>query len=94
MDVLKWTFLANRKLSLEELRHALATEPGETVLDWDNFVEVQFLLDCCLGLVVLDESTKNVRLVHKSLQDYLKKEYDEGRNFEEGQKEITQICLT
>jgi hypothetical protein len=64
MEILKWTFLAQRGLKLEELRHALAVEPEDTELDWDNFVDAERLLDCCLGLVIIDDSTSTVRLVH------------------------------
>ncbi|CCX33867.1 Similar to hypothetical protein TRIATDRAFT_305868 [Trichoderma atroviride IMI 206040]; acc. no. EHK48124 [Pyronema omphalodes CBS 100304] len=37
MDVLKWSFFAERPLELLELQHALATSPGDTELYWDNF---------------------------------------------------------
>jgi chemotaxis receptor (MCP) glutamine deamidase CheD len=70
MDLLRWIFLAKEPLTIEELCHALAVEPGDADLDWDNFVDAQFLLECCLGLVIVDESTSTVRLAHKSLQDY------------------------
>jgi hypothetical protein len=94
MDILKWVFLAKEPLSPEELRHALAVESGDKNLDWDNFVDAQFLLQCCLGLVVVDESTATVRLVHQSLQDYLKSQYDQHLLFEEGHDEIAHICVT
>lgn len=32
MDVLKWTFLAEEQLKLNELLHALAVSPGDTKL--------------------------------------------------------------
>jgi hypothetical protein len=80
--------------SLEELRHALAVESGDTELDWDNFVDTQFILDCCLGLVIVDESTSTIRLVHKSLQDYLEEQYDQGILFNEGHMQIASICMT
>lgn len=89
-----WAFLANRQLTVEELRHALAVEPDDTNLDWDNFVNVHFLLESCLGLVVVDESTATVRLVHKSLQDYLQMQYNQCLLFENGHNEIRDICLT
>jgi hypothetical protein len=94
MDALQWMFLAKRQLSIEELRHALAVEPGDSDLDWENFPEVSFLLDSCLGLVVLDESTSTARLVHKSLQDYLQIQYNQYRLFEKGHYEIAQTCLS
>jgi hypothetical protein len=94
MNVLQWIFLAARPLSLEELCHALVVESGDTELDRDNFVDAQFILDCCLGLVIVDESTSTIRLVHKSLQDYFQEQYDQGILFNEGHMEIASICMT
>ncbi|KAI5798311.1 ankyrin repeat-containing domain protein [Pyronema domesticum] len=94
MDILKWVFLAKEPLTVEELQHALAVEPQDKDLDWENFIHEELLLECCLGLVIIDESTRTIRLVHKSLQDYLKTQYDEGRLFQEAHYEITRICLT
>jgi hypothetical protein len=91
MNVLTWTFLANRQLTIEELRHALAVEPDDTNLDWDNFVDTHLLLESCLGLVVVDECTGTVRLVHKSLQDYLQMQYNHHLPFENGHNEISNI---
>lgn len=61
---------------------------------WDNFVDGNFLLDCCLGLIVIDESTSSIRLVHKSLQDYLQAEYEKGVLFQKGHHEISHVCVT
>jgi hypothetical protein len=94
MDALKWIFIARESLTLEELSHALAVEPNDKELDCDNFVGLQFLLECYLGLVVIDEYTSSVRLVHKSLEDYLTTQYNEGLLFQEGHFEISRICLT
>ncbi|CCX10850.1 Similar to Inversin; acc. no. Q9Y283 [Pyronema omphalodes CBS 100304] len=100
MDVLKWTFLSERQLSVTELRHALAVtvtpeesfSPQET-LDWDNFPSEKSLFNWCLGLVILDEETSTVRLVHKSLQDYLQRQHQDGKIFQNGHSEIAYTCL-
>jgi hypothetical protein len=47
----------------------------------------------CLGLVILDKETCSIRLVHKSLFEYLKKQHEAGQLFEHGQSEIAQTCL-
>jgi hypothetical protein len=95
VDVLKWTFLSERQLSVTELRHALAVtvtpeepfSPQET-LDWDNLPSEKSLFNWCLGLVILDEETSTVRLVHKSLQDYLQRQHHDGKIFQTGHSEI------
>jgi hypothetical protein len=94
MDFLQWGFLARDQLTIESLRHALAVEPNDYDLDWDNFVDGKFLLDCCLGLIIIDESMSSIRLVHKSLQDYLQADYEKGVLFQKGHPEISHVCVT
>ncbi|KAF8541995.1 ankyrin repeat-containing domain protein [Trichophaea hybrida] len=92
VNVLKWTFLAQRPMQVEELRHALAVNWIDTNLDWENFVSEQCLLSCCLGLVIIDEGASTVRLVHLSLQEYLLSQQE--KLFPMGHCEIAQTCLT
>jgi hypothetical protein len=94
MEVLKGVFLANEPLKVDALRHALAVEPDDNDLDWENFIGEELILDCCLGLIIIDESTSTVRLVHKSLQEHMQTQYDEQALFQKGHCEITHICLT
>lgn len=94
MNILKWIFLANRKLTLGELRHAIAIRPDDATLDRRHFMTTGSLLNCCLGLVVLDEGVSTVQLVHKSLQDYFELEHKNGALFENGHSEMAFTCLT
>jgi hypothetical protein len=94
MVILQWIFLATRPLKIDELRHVLAVVPGDTMLDWDNFPTTRCILDCCLGLVVLDEATSSVWLVHHSLHTYFSSEYDHGNIFQTGHSDMTTTCLT
>lgn len=84
INVLQWVFLSERPLSIKELQHALAVEPGDSQLDRENFPDVNSLLHDCLGLVVIHKGTSILRLVHKSLQDYMQAQYDEGNLFPRG----------
>jgi ankyrin repeat protein len=94
MKILQWIFLAVRPLSIDELRHALATHPNDTEYDNQRALTTSQIIDFCLGLVILDKETSIVRLVHKSLQDYLCSEYDNGGLFKNGHEEIAISCLT
>ncbi|KAI5817196.1 hypothetical protein BZA77DRAFT_263220, partial [Pyronema omphalodes] len=76
IDVLKWVFLAKEQLTVTQLCHALAVtiesdssddSSSGKKLDWENFPDEQSLIDWCLGLVIIDEETSSIRLVHKSL---------------------------
>jgi hypothetical protein len=102
IDVLKWVFLAKEQLTVIQLCHALAvtivSDPNDDpssgkTLDRDNFPSERSLIDWCLGLVIIDEETSSIRLVHKSLHEYLTKEYASGKIFQNGDGEIAQACL-
>jgi hypothetical protein len=92
MEVLKWTLLAERQLTVAELRHALAVTPGDS-LDWDNLPSERSLTEWCLGLVVLDKETSSIRLVHKSLSEHLNNQHTLRRLFQRGHSGIAQTCL-
>ncbi|KAF3174027.1 hypothetical protein TWF751_005167 [Orbilia oligospora] len=92
LDILMWTHLAERPLNVNELFDALAVKIGDKDLDTDNFPSRQSWLDCCLGLVIVDEETSTVRLVHFSLQEYL---HTRGEYyFNRGHDRIAKTCLT
>jgi hypothetical protein len=94
MEVLKWTYLAKRPLSVMELRHALATVHSTAeCLDLDDLPFEKSLTECCYGLVVIDKETSSVRLVHKSLQDFLQAQYENGKLFDIGHRDIAFTCL-
>ncbi|KAI5789357.1 hypothetical protein FPQ18DRAFT_411802 [Pyronema domesticum] len=106
IDVLEWTFLVKRLLTGIELRHALPVtiEPGRMqpgklplayneTLDWENFPSQKSLIDWCLGLVIIDDETFTVRLVHKSLHDYLTRLHQDGEILTNGNRKIAYTCL-
>lgn len=90
--VLYWTTYAQRPLGVLELRHALAVEDGETEFDEGNLVDEDILLSACCGLVTIDGVTRQIRLVHYTLQSYL--ETVRMQRFPEAQNSITESCLT
>src|ERR1700759_2188684 len=74
MRVLMWLHIAFRPLTVQELQEALAVEIGDQELATDNIISPQLLLDCCLGLVVIDAKTDTVRFVHYTLEEYFQKQ--------------------
>jgi hypothetical protein len=56
MKVLRWTYFAVRPLSIEELQHALAVEPGDSFLDEDGLIDQDLMISVCAGLVSRQES--------------------------------------
>ncbi|KFY89741.1 hypothetical protein V500_05530 [Pseudogymnoascus sp. VKM F-4518 (FW-2643)] len=68
--VLTWISYAERPLTIEELRHALAVEPGDTNLDTDNFEDMEDIVSFCAGLVTVDDKSNIIRLIHYTTQEY------------------------
>ena len=90
--ILCWTVYAHRQLTLEELQHALATRTGDSSLDEDGIVDQDICLQCCQGLVTVDTTSRLVRLVHYSAQEYFDRvglEY-----FPDARIILTDPCLT
>src|SRR5947207_15744823 len=53
LKTLAWVSYAFRSLSLKELQHALAIEPGDTELDEELVVDGHRITALCAGLVVI-----------------------------------------
>jgi len=99
MRVLMWLHLATRPLRLKELQHALAVvleegKRGNADLDEDEIPTQKRLLDCCLGLVIVDEETMTVRFVHYTLEEYFKHDNHSVTYFPDHHRLAAQICLT
>ena len=72
MDALMWISHSERPLKVNELCHALSVETGSPNLNADNVPSIGTLLSCCQGLVVVDKKASIIRLIHFTLQEYLK----------------------
>ncbi|KAI4169534.1 MAG: hypothetical protein LQ343_005614 [Gyalolechia ehrenbergii] len=92
LKTMAWVCYAFRALSLKELQHGLAVEPGDTELDEDLVMDGQSITSLCAGLVVVDQRTNIVNLVHYSTKSY----FDEIRHiqFPEFHAKITLVCAT
>ncbi|KAJ7164799.1 ankyrin repeat-containing domain protein [Mycena crocata] len=91
LSILSYLIYARRPLRLEELQHLLAVQPGQTFLDEDCIMERSTLVSMCVGLVVVDDDTNIVRLVHFTTQEY----FDQSREtrFPLGNQEMGCKCL-
>ena len=86
-----WIVCAKRPLTTEELRHALAIEPGTCRLDKTNLCPVKDMVSSCAGLVTVDSNI--IRLVHYTAQEYFQRR---GlKSIEDMQRDIIATsCLT
>jgi ankyrin repeat protein len=90
--VLSWIMYAQRPLTTAEIRCALAVELEKGELDLDNVPYIEDIVLVCAGLVIVDERSKIIRLVHYTTQEYferIRKEWNPSAELE-----ITSICLT
>ena len=72
MAALMWISHAERPLKVDELCHALGVEIGSADLNRNNVPSIRTLLACCQGLVSVDKEACTVRLIHFTLQEYLR----------------------
>jgi len=72
MAALMWITHSERPLKVVELCHALAVEIGSPNLNDDDVPSIGTLLTCCQGLVAVDKEASTVRLIHFTLQEYLR----------------------
>ena len=92
MRVLSWITCAKRRLTTSELRYALAVEVGESELDEDNLPEIEDMVSVCAGLVIVDEESDVIRLVHYTTQEYFERTWVSW--FPNAQVDIATICIT
>lgn len=92
LKAIAWVCYTFRALSLKELQHALAVEPGDTLLDGELAIDGQSITSLCAGLIVVDRRTNFVNLVHYSTRSY----FDDIRRIQlrEFHAEITLVCAT
>ncbi len=90
--VLSWISFALRPLTVTEMRHAVSVQPDQTSIDEDDLIDEEILVSVCAGLVVIDQESEVIRLIHYTTQDY----FDRNRKtqFPDGQTNITKTCLT
>jgi ankyrin repeat protein len=91
-QVLFWISYAFRPLTISQVRHALAVEPGNITFDEDALPDEDVLVSVCAGLVAVDQKSNIIRLVHYTTQQYF------GRFrtalFPDAQTSIATTCLT
>src|ERR1700748_3101182 len=90
--ILTWIYYAERQLRVKELQCALAVKAGDTAFDEDGMPSETALVDCCLGLVVIERETSTIRLTHFTLQEYFNNH--QGALLSSGHTIIAKTCLT
>jgi hypothetical protein len=92
IKLLHWVLFANRLLTVEELRFAIAIEEGMIDLNPTRQLPFSSFLDSALGLLVVDSVEQTVRFAHATVKDYLAEHT--SRYFSEGHSLLARKCLT
>lgn len=90
--VLAWITFTKRPLTGLELQLALAVEENASELDEDNLPQIEDMVSVCAGLVVFDDESGIIRLVHYTAQKYL--EEKEKVHFPNVKTDIMTTCVT
>ena len=89
--VIGWIVHAERRLKVEELRHALAVEDGARCIDTENLTATNIILQVCIGLVYVDSDDNTVNMIHHTAYEYFLQLKD---CITEVRLEIAKTCLT
>ncbi|KAE9376058.1 ankyrin [Stipitochalara longipes BDJ] len=97
IKILLWILHSKRELSVKEVQHALAVEPGKTevsrfrrhIIDDGNI-----LVDRCAGLIVISSESRVVSFAHPTVKDYLDQDVVRNKLFPNAQIHITATCVT
>ncbi|OGM50007.1 hypothetical protein ABOM_001263 [Aspergillus bombycis] len=68
--VLSWVFHAIHPLRPIELQHALAIAAGDRRLQEDRLPVFEEITSLCAGLVILNQESRTIQLVHYTTQEY------------------------
>lgn len=81
-QVLTLISCAKRPLKLEEMLEALSIRRGDTFLDPEALPKTESLISTCCGLVVVEDESQIVRLVHYTTEEYFKRQLQHYRSSE------------
>ncbi|KAJ7884781.1 Pfs, NACHT and ankyrin domain protein [Mycena olivaceomarginata] len=91
LRVLSYLIHARRLLTVTELQHFLAVRPGHTDFRAEYIPDASILVSICAGLVVMDDESQIIRLVHFTAQEYFDK--IRASKFPSGDQEMGEKCL-
>lgn len=72
MRVIGWITHAERRLKVEELRHALAVEEHTSEIDKENLTLVKVILQVCIGIASVDPADDTIGMIHITAYDYFR----------------------
>ena len=92
ISILMWISHAKCPLTVPELSDALAVKLGQTTIKPKYRPSPSIMLECCQGLVTIDQKAGRIHLAHYSIQEYLSK--NSKSLFPDAESELGTIGLT
>ncbi|GAB7326473.1 hypothetical protein MBLNU13_g10473t2 [Cladosporium sp. NU13] len=90
IETLCWVVFSRRRLTIHELRHALATTPRRE-FSKDDLYDASVIRESCLGLLSIAEDTQEVSLAHLTMQSYF--QHRLCKLFPSFDAKIAQVCI-
>ncbi|KAI9875567.1 MAG: hypothetical protein M1830_008336 [Pleopsidium flavum] len=91
LQVLSCLAYARAPLTATALQHALAVEQGDSDITEHALTNLNTLLSACLGLVVIDTESQEIRFVHYTTQEYFNN--NRAQVLPDGPRSIALTCL-
>jgi hypothetical protein len=91
-NTLMWICHTKRPLTIPELVEALSVRLGQADISPKHCPSPRIIVECCQGLVTLDEESRSIRFAHYAIQEYLQLRSEELFPCVEGT--MAAICLT
>ncbi|KAL9076365.1 MAG: hypothetical protein Q9161_001081 [Pseudevernia consocians] len=92
MNNLLWISHAQGPLTVAELSEAMAVKSGNTSLDPRHLPLQNVMVECCMGLVTVDQESSSMRLVHFALQEFFRDQREEF--FPREKTKLRRVALT
>lgn len=92
IQVLTWVTQSRRPMRKLELQHALAVTANSSALNPRNLPDIELAKDVCTGLIVYEEQSDVVRLVHYTTQEYFEQSWASW--FPSANQYISTVLLT
>ena len=89
--ILSWIFYSFRPLTIKEVQHAIAVEPGDSDFDADGLIDEDVIVSVCAGLVTIQQESNTIGMVHYTTQEYFERKGDSL--FRDAKRDIALTCI-
>ncbi|KAL8838546.1 MAG: hypothetical protein Q9170_002088 [Blastenia crenularia] len=90
--ILTWVLYTARKLTVQELQHALAVQPNTPNIEQDALIEPEILVSVCSGIIAVEADSNLVGFIHYTAQEYLSQHWVE--QLVSAHAVIAKTCIT